>query len=66
MAYVVKRKDMDQNFLAFDAFEEVEAAVLLNKGEIVKVKASSVEKFLLENRGQIKSQRRERKGRPRT
>lgn len=60
-----KTKNTHQDFSDPDDVEEVETAVLLNTGETVKVKASDVERFLLENRGQVKSQKRERKGRPR-
>jgi hypothetical protein len=61
-----KSKDVCQNFsYSDDAQQEAEATVLLKTGETVKVKAPNIERFLLENHGQVESHKRERRGRPR-
>jgi hypothetical protein len=58
------QKALSDSLSIFEEHEET-GVVHLETGEVIKVKASDMERFLLENQGRLKSHKRQRRGKPR-
>ena len=65
IARIARSEDTGQSSLDSENFEPVEATVVFETGETIKVKAPDVKRFLLENQGKLESYKRQRRGKPR-